>query len=683
MVLLHTGLLVAAPLEVVLADRPFLPWLGWPMLAVVLAAQALRWWCIATLGVRWNTRVIVVPGLPLVTGGPYRWLRHPNYVAVVAEGIALPLVHTAWVTALVFTVLNAWLLTVRIGDREPCTGNRARRRSALVSGDVDVLVVGGGPVGLAAAVLAAERGLSAAVVERRQDPVDKACGEGLMPSAVAALQRIGADPPGVAFAGIRYVSADGHRSASAYFRGGQGRGVRRTALVAELAGRVDALGVKRLHDEVVRLRSAPGVVVAQLAGHGEVAGSWLLGADGLHSTVRRWVGGSTAARVRPRYGLRRHFVVEPWTDLVEVHWAAGAEAYVTPVGAARGGRRDPHRRPGSGPRRVARGVPRARRAAAGGGADLARARRGTAGAERRQARGRPGAPRRRRGRLRGRADRGGHRPRHGHGGRRRRLRRHRPARALRTDVARRDPALPRTHQGGALRGAARAAADGGRPGGAAGCRRCTAPPSAPWPERVRRLEGRGQVRPSDSCASKRVGFPPSSIHRACSTSNPESRSVRTTASSSSTTTATGASRASRRIVSSLVCRAGAPVPVAAHVQVAGGQLMTVEPTSRVAAAPLGASGHPDDREPARAELRDHGDALGKDRVVDRRVEEAVPVLGPPVQERQPVAHVGHDPVDVDDGVPGRGGCSRLDRCVRLRTRHRVHARHRTGGTVAA
>jgi methyltransferase len=114
MVLLHTGLLVAAPLEVVLADRPFLPWLGWPMLGVVLAAQGLRWWCIATLGVRWNTRVIVVPGMPLVTSGPYRWLRHPNYVAVVAEGIALPLVHTAWVTALVFTVLNAWLLRVRI-----------------------------------------------------------------------------------------------------------------------------------------------------------------------------------------------------------------------------------------------------------------------------------------------------------------------------------------------------------------------------------------------------------------------------------------------------------------------------------------------------------------------------------------------------------------------------------------
>jgi methyltransferase len=114
MVLLHTGLLVACVVEVDVADRPFLPWLGWPMLAVVLLAQGLRWWCIATLGLRWNTRVIVIPGQRLVTSGPYRWLRHPNYVAVVAEGIALPLVHTAWVTALTFTVLNAWLLSVRV-----------------------------------------------------------------------------------------------------------------------------------------------------------------------------------------------------------------------------------------------------------------------------------------------------------------------------------------------------------------------------------------------------------------------------------------------------------------------------------------------------------------------------------------------------------------------------------------
>jgi methyltransferase len=85
---------------------------------VVLLSQGLRWWCIAVLGRQWNTRVIVVPGLRLVAGGPYRWMRHPNYVAVVAEGIALPLVHTAWVTAVVFTVLNIPLLAVRIRAEE-------------------------------------------------------------------------------------------------------------------------------------------------------------------------------------------------------------------------------------------------------------------------------------------------------------------------------------------------------------------------------------------------------------------------------------------------------------------------------------------------------------------------------------------------------------------------------------
>ncbi|MFD7092430.1 isoprenylcysteine carboxyl methyltransferase family protein [Streptomyces sp. NPDC056652] len=114
MVALHTLLLLGCLAEVWLADRPFDPALGWPMAAVVLAAQALRWWCIRTLGPRWNTRVLVVPGLPLVTGGPYRLLRHPNYVAVAAEGIALPLVHGAWITALLFTACNAVLLTIRI-----------------------------------------------------------------------------------------------------------------------------------------------------------------------------------------------------------------------------------------------------------------------------------------------------------------------------------------------------------------------------------------------------------------------------------------------------------------------------------------------------------------------------------------------------------------------------------------
>ncbi|MCL6289293.1 MULTISPECIES: isoprenylcysteine carboxyl methyltransferase family protein [unclassified Streptomyces] len=114
MVALHTTLLAGCLAEVRFADRPFPPVLGWALVAVVVAAQALRWWCIRTLGPRWNTRVIVVPGLPRVTGGPYRWLSHPNYVAVAAEGLALPLVHGAWATALVFTALNAALMAVRI-----------------------------------------------------------------------------------------------------------------------------------------------------------------------------------------------------------------------------------------------------------------------------------------------------------------------------------------------------------------------------------------------------------------------------------------------------------------------------------------------------------------------------------------------------------------------------------------
>jgi methyltransferase len=114
MVALHTGLLAGALLEVWLGGRPFLPALGWPMFALVLAAQGLRWWCIACLGRQWNTRILVVPGLSRITRGPYRYMTHPNYLAVVVEGAALPLVHTAWMTALAFTVLNAALLRARI-----------------------------------------------------------------------------------------------------------------------------------------------------------------------------------------------------------------------------------------------------------------------------------------------------------------------------------------------------------------------------------------------------------------------------------------------------------------------------------------------------------------------------------------------------------------------------------------
>ncbi len=114
MVVLHTGFLVAMLVEAWVRRPDVVPAMAWTMFGLVLGSQALRWWCIATLGPRWNTRVIVVPGLAPVRSGPYRLFAHPNYVAVVVEGIALPLVHAAWMTALGFTLANAAVLSVRL-----------------------------------------------------------------------------------------------------------------------------------------------------------------------------------------------------------------------------------------------------------------------------------------------------------------------------------------------------------------------------------------------------------------------------------------------------------------------------------------------------------------------------------------------------------------------------------------
>ena len=124
MVAMHAALLLGCVLEVWGLHRPFIAWLGWPMLGLVTLSQALRWWCVATLGRRWNTLVIVVPQAPLVRRGPYRWLHHPNYLAVFVEGVALPLVHTAVLTAASFTLANALLLTVRIRVEDAALGYR-------------------------------------------------------------------------------------------------------------------------------------------------------------------------------------------------------------------------------------------------------------------------------------------------------------------------------------------------------------------------------------------------------------------------------------------------------------------------------------------------------------------------------------------------------------------------------
>lgn len=239
---------------------------------------------------------------------------------------------------------------------------------------IDVLVVGGGPVGLATAIRCAIAGLSVTVAEPRAAPVDKACGEGVMPAAVRRLAALGVTPDGYPLRGIRYLDA-GHR-ADAPFRHGDGLGVRRTVLHAALAGRAAALGIPVIPARVTTFERHAGHVAAA-----SVEARYLVAADGLHSTIRRLLereapgraalgrgalghgalgrgalgraaldrgalgraaldrGAAAVRRDRapgsrspmPRYGLRRHFRVAPWTDLVEVHWTPEAEAYVTPV----------------------------------------------------------------------------------------------------------------------------------------------------------------------------------------------------------------------------------------------------------------------------------------------------------------------------------------------------------------
>ncbi|MBI5159843.1 MAG: FAD-dependent monooxygenase [Micrococcales bacterium] len=190
---------------------------------------------------------------------------------------------------------------------------------------LDVLVVGGGPVGLATALHLAARGLRAEVLEPRPTPIDKACGEGLMPGAVAALARLGVDPPGLALRGIRYL--DGRREAVAPFPDDAGRGVRRLDLQSALAAAAAVQGI-RVH------RAAAGEI--RLLEDGVLVDGrrarYLVGADGLHSTIRRAAGLDRPVHRPARYGLRRHYLRAPWTDHIEVHWSPGAEAYVTPVG---------------------------------------------------------------------------------------------------------------------------------------------------------------------------------------------------------------------------------------------------------------------------------------------------------------------------------------------------------------
>lgn len=194
-----------------------------------------------------------------------------------------------------------------------------------------LLVVGGGPTGLATAILGARAGFEAVVIEPEQGTIDKACGEGLMPAGVAALARLGVDARAIGrpFRGIRYV--DGPWVADADFADGTGVGIRRLALHQALRAQAEAAGVRWQPGRLKGLSQSGDGVELELASGAQLTGDWLIGADGLRSTVRRVLGWDRPPRGPQRIGLRRHFECAPWSDRVEVHWSPSAEAYVTPV----------------------------------------------------------------------------------------------------------------------------------------------------------------------------------------------------------------------------------------------------------------------------------------------------------------------------------------------------------------
>jgi flavin-dependent dehydrogenase len=189
---------------------------------------------------------------------------------------------------------------------------------------IDLLVVGGGPAGLATAIHAARAGLETVVVERREGPVDKACGEGLMPHALHQLRGLGADPPGKPLRGITYV--DERHRVTASFRSGPGRGVRRTWLHASLLEAAAASGATIVHGQVRGLRQDATCVRS-----GQFEARYLAAADGLHSPIRAELGLARPNTGLRRWGIRRHHAMAPWSDCVEVYWSHDGEAYVTPV----------------------------------------------------------------------------------------------------------------------------------------------------------------------------------------------------------------------------------------------------------------------------------------------------------------------------------------------------------------
>ena len=205
--------------------------------------------------------------------------------------------------------------------------------------NTDVFIVGGGPAGLAAAIAARLKGFDVAVADAAEPPIDKACGEGLMPDSLEALRQLGVaiDPEqSFVFRGIRFLGAGG--SAAADFPGEPGIAIRRVRLHQNLIDRAQELGIRLLwRTHVTDL--------------GDLRARWIVGADGANSRVRRWAALEAVRSESQRYGFRRHYSVRPWTDFMEVYWGAGSQMYVTGVGRDEMCiallTRDPHLRLGS------------------------------------------------------------------------------------------------------------------------------------------------------------------------------------------------------------------------------------------------------------------------------------------------------------------------------------------------
>jgi flavin-dependent dehydrogenase len=200
----------------------------------------------------------------------------------------------------------------------------------MVNG-TDVFVIGGGPAGLAAAIAARRRGLHVVVADGNKPPIDKPCGEGLMPDSIATLQQLGVEiAPGEGYPlqGIKFLEKE--KSATACFPAGPGVGLRRPILHKKMLNQAAALGVQFLWETPVTGIRKNGV---RLAGGDFVPAQWIIGADGGQSRVRWWAGLDSCNQKQSRLAWRAHFNVAPWSEYVEIHWGENAQAYVTPVSA--------------------------------------------------------------------------------------------------------------------------------------------------------------------------------------------------------------------------------------------------------------------------------------------------------------------------------------------------------------